>query len=103
MVGPAVSAEDNKLLRSKLGPLAGTSPWRGLSSSEGATFRRSAMANSHILVGATTSLPEPVVRRISISDLYYALARGYSDFAAFPSYAVFLCVIYPLLGILLIG
>jgi uncharacterized membrane protein len=43
------------------------------------------------------------VRRISTSDLYYALARGYDDLAAFPSYAVFLCVIYPLLGILLIG
>ena len=61
------------------------------------------MANSQILVGATTNPLQPVVRRISTSDLYYALARGYDDFAAFPSYAVFLCVIYPLLGILLIG
>ena len=61
------------------------------------------MANSHILVGAITNPLQPVVRRISTSDLYYALARGYDDFAAFPSYAVFLCVIYPLLGILLIG
>jgi uncharacterized membrane protein len=61
------------------------------------------MANSHILVGATTSPLQPVVRRISTSDLYYALARGYDDFAAFPSHAVFLCVIYPVLGILLIG
>src|SRR5262252_7164376 len=60
------------------------------------------MANSHILVGAPTNPLQPVVRRISTSDLYYALARGYDDFAAFPSYAVFLCVIYPLLGILLI-
>jgi uncharacterized membrane protein len=61
------------------------------------------MANSHILVGATANPLQPVVRRISTSDLYYALARGYDDFAAFPSYAIFLCVIYPLLGILLIG
>ena len=61
------------------------------------------MANSQILVGASTDPLQPVVRRISTSDLYYALARGYDDFAAFPSYAVFLCVIYPLLGILLIG
>jgi uncharacterized membrane protein len=61
------------------------------------------MANSQILVGASTNLLQPVVRRISTSDLYYALARGYDDFAAFPSYAVFLCVIYPLVGILLIG
>jgi uncharacterized membrane protein len=61
------------------------------------------MANSHILVGATTNPLRPVVHRISTSDLYSALARGYDDFAAFPSYAIFLCVIYPLLGILLIG
>ena len=61
------------------------------------------MANSHIPVGASTNPLQPVVRRISTSDLYYALARGYDDLAAFPSYAVFLCVIYPLLGILLIG
>jgi uncharacterized membrane protein len=61
------------------------------------------MANSHILVRASTKPLQPVVRRISTSDLYYAVARGYDDFAAFPSYTVFLCVIYPLLGILLIG
>jgi uncharacterized membrane protein len=61
------------------------------------------MANSHILVGASTNPLQPVVRRISTSDLYYALARGYDDFAAFPSHALFLCVIYPLLGFLLIG
>jgi uncharacterized membrane protein len=45
----------------------------------------------------------PVVRRISASDLYQSLARGVDDFAAMPSHAVFLCVIYPLLGILLVG
>ena len=61
------------------------------------------MATSHILVGASTNLLQPVVRRISTSDLYYALVHGYDDFAAFPSHAIFLCVIYPLLGILLIG
>ena len=55
------------------------------------------MANSHILVGATTSA-QPVVRRISPADIYYALARGIDDFTAVPSHAVFLCVIYPLLG-----
>jgi uncharacterized membrane protein len=104
MIDPGISAQENNLASiNKLGPLAGTGPWRDLSSSGGATFRRSAMANSHILVGATTDPLQPVVRRISTSDLYYALARGYDDFAAFPSYALFLCVIYPLLGILLIG
>src|SRR5262245_40102099 len=61
------------------------------------------MPNSHILVGATTSPAQLVVRRISPADLYYALTRGVDDFTAVPSHAVFLCVIYPLLGILLIG
>src|ERR1700677_3955588 len=61
------------------------------------------MAYSHILVGATKSPARPVVRRISPSDLYQSLARGVDDFAAMPSHAVFLCVIYPLLGIFMIA
>jgi uncharacterized membrane protein len=43
------------------------------------------------------------VRRISPSDLYQSLARGVDDFTAMPSHAIFLCVIYPLLGLLLVG
>src|SRR6266568_8370766 len=61
------------------------------------------MAYSHILVGASTNPAQLVVRRISLSDLRYALARGIDDFTAVPSHALFLCVIYPLLGIFLIG
>jgi uncharacterized membrane protein len=61
------------------------------------------MALSHILVGASTNPAQLVVRRISLSDLRYALGRGIDDFTAVPSHALFLCVIYPLLGILLIG
>jgi len=61
------------------------------------------MSYSHILVGASTDPARPIVRRISPSDLIHALARGIDDFAAMPSHAVFLCVIYPLLGIFLIA
>jgi uncharacterized membrane protein len=61
------------------------------------------MANSHLLVGATTNPAQPVVRRISPSDLYQSLARGIDDFTAMPSHAVFLCVVYPLLGLFLIA
>jgi uncharacterized membrane protein len=61
------------------------------------------MATSHILVGASISPARPVVRRISPSDLYQSLARGIDDFAAMPSHAVFLCFVYPLLGIFLIA
>jgi uncharacterized membrane protein len=61
------------------------------------------MANSHILVGTGTNAVRPVVRRVSPSDLYYSLARGVDDFVAMPSHAIFLCVIYPMLGIFLIA
>ncbi|HXX51879.1 MAG TPA: DUF2189 domain-containing protein [Xanthobacteraceae bacterium] len=61
------------------------------------------MTNSHILLGAGTSAIRPVVRRISPSDLYDSLARGVDDFLAMPSHAIFLCVIYPMLGIFLIA
>ena len=61
------------------------------------------MANSHMLVGASTRPENLVICRIAPSDLFDALARGVDDFAAMPSHAVFLCIIYPLLGILLIA
>jgi uncharacterized membrane protein len=61
------------------------------------------MATAHLLVGANARPAQPVVRHISPSDLYQSLARGVDDFTAMPSHAVFLCVIYPLLGLVLIG
>jgi uncharacterized membrane protein len=61
------------------------------------------MAQSHILVGVSEAAPDPVVRRIKASDLMEALSKGWADFAAMPSHAVFLCVIYPLIGLVLAG
>jgi uncharacterized membrane protein len=61
------------------------------------------MANTHILVGASANPARPIVRRITPSDLMRSLAEGIDDFAAMPSHAVFLCVIYPLLGIFLVA
>ncbi len=43
----------------------------------------------------------PAVRTIRIADLKDALARGIDDFAAMPTHAVFLCLIYPIVGIVL--
>lgn len=59
------------------------------------------MAEPHILVGA--NLADPVVRRIAPADLIDALAKGWDDFSAMPSHAIFLCVIYPIIGIGLAG
>lgn len=59
------------------------------------------MAQPHILVGQSETAAEPVVRRISPSDLLDALSQGLRDFAEMPSHALFLCVIYPVIGIVL--
>jgi uncharacterized membrane protein len=41
------------------------------------------------------------VRRIGLGDLGYALSRGLADFAANRTDVIFLCVIYPLVGLVL--
>ena len=61
------------------------------------------MSYAHILTGPSTSPARPIVRRLVPSDLFHALASGVDDFMALPSHAIFLCVIYPLLGLLMIG
>jgi uncharacterized membrane protein len=61
------------------------------------------MAQSHILVGASADHEAPSIRRIKAADLLNALAKGLDDFSAMPSHAVFLCVMYPVIGLLLAG
>ena len=61
------------------------------------------MAASHLLVGVSARPANLAIRHIAPADLYQALARGLDDFSAMPSHAVFLCVIYPLLGLCLIS
>lgn len=46
-------------------------------------------------------VPLPAVRRIEIAELRDVLARGVADFAAYRSDVIFLCVIYPLAGLVL--
>src|ERR1700709_1724998 len=41
------------------------------------------------------------VRRLQLGDLGWALSRGIQDFGASRTDVVFLCVIYPLLGLLM--
>ena len=59
------------------------------------------MAHSHLLLGIGETPARVEVRRIGFSDLKDALSRGFDDFMAMPSHAVFLCLIYPLLGFVL--
>ena len=46
-------------------------------------------------------LPLPTVRRIKAADLRDVLARGFSDFGANRTDVIFLCVMYPVIGLVL--
>ncbi|HUL89524.1 MAG TPA: DUF2189 domain-containing protein [Pseudolabrys sp.] len=59
------------------------------------------MAYSNILVGAGTHPSRPAIRKIGVADLGDALTRGIDDFYAMPTHAMFLCIIYPIVGFVL--
>ena len=45
--------------------------------------------------------PPPAIRHIEVVDLGHVLARGLDDFAAYRTDVIFLCVVYPLVGLVL--
>lgn len=57
------------------------------------------MANEKSIADAGTNLAHPTIRKIDTADLRDALARGVADFMVQPTYLIFLCVIYPLVGL----
>src|SRR5690242_19215712 len=61
------------------------------------------MAHSHALLGASETETETAltIRRIGIDDVKDALRLGLDDFNAMPTHAIFLCLIYPIVGLLL--
>src|SRR5215475_4867176 len=61
------------------------------------------MAHAHFLIGATDDPALPAIRHISPADLMDALTKGWHDFAEMPSHALFLCAIYPAIGLVLAG
>jgi uncharacterized membrane protein len=61
------------------------------------------MTQIHVVGGASETLELPAIRTITLHDLGDALKKGWDDFSAMPSHAIFLCLIYPLVGIFLIG
>jgi uncharacterized membrane protein len=58
-------------------------------------------AHSASLSDENVSRPLPTVRRIGIADLRDALAHGLDDFAAYRSDVIFLCLFYPVVGLVL--
>ncbi len=59
------------------------------------------MAHSHLLLGAGDTAADLSIRRIGIDDLKDALRAGLADFNAMPTHAMFLCLIYPVVGLVL--
>jgi uncharacterized membrane protein len=59
------------------------------------------MTHLHVYAGHDDVSAMPVVRRIGPKDLLHALAQGLDDFKAMPSHIAFLCLIYPLCGLVL--
>ncbi|MGB3391781.1 MAG: DUF2189 domain-containing protein [Pseudaminobacter sp.] len=59
------------------------------------------MAGFHVIAGANDTLEHVIVRKISVSDIFDAFMRGVDDFMVKPSHIVFLCLIYPLVGVFL--
>ena len=45
--------------------------------------------------------PPPAIRHIGVADLGHVIARGLDDFAAYRTDVIFLCVLYPLVGLIL--
>jgi len=59
------------------------------------------MTHVHALMGADSTPHPPAIRKIGVRDLKDTLARGISDFSAMPTHAAFLCLIYPIVGLVL--
>jgi uncharacterized membrane protein len=61
------------------------------------------MAQDHAMPAGTLHADRPTIRTITVADLRDVLAKGYDDFAAMPSHAVFLCVVFPIIGLVMAG
>ena len=59
------------------------------------------MANEKAIADADASPAQPIVRTIGTADLRDVLTKGLADFMAHPTHVVFLCVIYPVVGLIL--
>lgn len=59
------------------------------------------MTDFHVMIGADETLPRPSIRHIGVADVTDALRRGFDDFWEKPSHYVFLCLIYPVAGIVI--
>jgi len=64
---------------------------------------QAARSVAHSIRGAQadSDAPLPAVRQIAVADLRDALAKGLDDFRTFRTDVIFVCVIYPVVGLIL--
>ncbi len=74
--------------------------WSGARIVEAAHFVQAAGQSIHHIQD-TIHAPEPAIRRIRVVDLWDVLAKGIDDFGAYRSDVLFLCTIYPVIGLIL--
>lgn len=74
--------------------------WTGAQLAQTAHGLASAYRSLHH-IQETIHSPAPAVRRISVADVWDALAKGYGDLAAYRSDVIFLCVVYAAAGLVL--
>jgi len=55
----------------------------------------------HRDAGEAARSAHPLVRRIGLADIRYALTKGVEDFNADPTHYLFLCGLYPVVGLIL--
>ncbi len=60
-----------------------------------------AMGSAAQAMGEEEAKAPPAIRRIAIADLRDALAKGFADFAACRTDVIFLCLVYPVAGLVL--
>src|SRR5215813_11091899 len=60
-----------------------------------------AMTHLEMTAGSDASHALPAIRKIGITDLKDALAKGIEDFWAVPTHAMFLSIIYPIAALVL--
>src|SRR5688572_15808894 len=56
---------------------------------------------THAVQGAEDAHAVPAVRRITVADLGEVLAKGVADFGAYRTDVLFLCLIYPVAGVVI--
>jgi uncharacterized membrane protein len=59
------------------------------------------MSNANSGIGTDVIQAQPAIRVLSPADLKDVLAKGWDDFVAMPTFAIFLVVVYPIIGVVL--